>query len=147
MVREALLAVHLLAAATWVGGTVALVFAGVPAIRTLEGEHRALALRTLGQRWRPISWGSIAVLLVTGLILARRDHIFDRPLFWIKLGLVVALAVSSYVHDFRLGPGLARQIREGRPQTLRPRLVVVGWTSFALTLIVPVLGVILVEGS
>src|SRR5215203_5129891 len=29
--------VHLLAAAVWLGGTVALVFAGVPAIRTLQG--------------------------------------------------------------------------------------------------------------
>ena len=32
--------VHLLAACVWVGGSIALVVAGVPAIRTLEGEPR-----------------------------------------------------------------------------------------------------------
>jgi hypothetical protein len=39
-----------------------------------------------------------------------------------------------------LGPSLARQIREGRPQTTRKPLVVVGWANLALTLTVPVLG-------
>ncbi|MDX6410499.1 MAG: hypothetical protein QOE91_15 [Gaiellaceae bacterium] len=40
-----LVAVHLLAAAVWVGGTVALVFVGVPVVRTLEGETRARAMK------------------------------------------------------------------------------------------------------
>ena len=51
--------------------------------------------------------------------------------------------LGAFFHDFVLGPGLARQIREGRPQTLRRRLVVVGWLNFALTLTVPVLGTVL----
>ena len=41
--------VHLLSASVWLGGTVALVFVGVPAIRALEGEARATALRKLGR--------------------------------------------------------------------------------------------------
>ena len=49
----ALVAVHLLAASVWVGGTTALVFVGVPVVRTLEGDSRARALRLLGERWRP----------------------------------------------------------------------------------------------
>ena len=32
---------HVLSACVWVGGTIALVFVGVPAIRRLEGEARA----------------------------------------------------------------------------------------------------------
>ena len=39
-VEEVVVIVHLLAASVWVGGSVALVFAGVPAIRVLEGEPR-----------------------------------------------------------------------------------------------------------
>jgi putative copper export protein len=53
-VEEALLAVHLLAAAIWVGGTVALVFVAVPPVQRLQGEARAALLRELGRRWRPI---------------------------------------------------------------------------------------------
>ena len=45
--EEVVVIVHLLAAMVWVGGSVALVFAGVPAIRTLEGEPRGRAMRAL----------------------------------------------------------------------------------------------------
>ena len=40
--------VHLLAAGIWFGGSTALVFVGVPAIRTLEGEPRGRAMKELG---------------------------------------------------------------------------------------------------
>ena len=46
--------VHLLAAGIWFGGSTALVFVGVPAIRTLDGEPRGRAMKELGLRWRPI---------------------------------------------------------------------------------------------
>ncbi|MGZ8695256.1 MAG: hypothetical protein ACXWYS_07435, partial [Gaiellaceae bacterium] len=71
--EAALVAVHLLAAAVWVGGTVALVFVGVPVVRSLEGEARARAMKMLGTRWRPIGYGSLGVLVVTGLLLAEED--------------------------------------------------------------------------
>jgi len=60
-VESVLVVVHLLAAAVWVGGTIALVFVGVPVVRTLEGETRARALKLLGQRWRPIGWTALLV--------------------------------------------------------------------------------------
>jgi hypothetical protein len=63
----------------------------------------------------------------------------------VKIGLVATLAAGAYVHDFVLGPRLQNQIREGRAQTVRARMVLVGWTSFVLTLAVPVLGVTLAE--
>ena len=40
----ALRILHVLSASVWVGGTVILVFVGVPAIRQLEGEARATAM-------------------------------------------------------------------------------------------------------
>jgi putative copper export protein len=149
-VETAVAALHVLAAAVWVGGTVALVFIAVPMARELEGEQRARALRRLGQGWRPLGWSALAVLGGSGLVLAGWDGVFAGDasarfyaVFAVKVALVVALAAGAYVHDFVLGPGLARQIRAERPQTLRRPLVVVGWCNFALTLTVPVLGTVL----
>ena len=139
--------VHLLAAAVWLGGSVALVFAGVPAIRVLEGEPRGRAMRELGLRWRPLGYGSLVVLALTGVELARHDWSHSRSPFqtvlWVKVGLSAGLVTASYLHNFVLGPRLQAEIKEGRAQATRPSLVVVGWTSLALTIAVPVLGAIL----
>ena len=60
-VETTLVVVHVLGATVWVGGTVALTFIAVPAIRLLTGEPRATAMRALGERWRPIGWGALIV--------------------------------------------------------------------------------------
>jgi putative copper resistance protein D len=141
-----LVAIHLLAAAVWVGGSTALVFVGVPAIRTLEGESRGRAMKELGLRWRPLGYGALLVAALTGIALASRDWesttSFKIVLF-VKVALAICLIVVSYVHNFVLGPRLQAEIREGREQRMRPALVVVGWTSYGLTLALPLLGVAL----
>ena len=141
--------VHLLAAMVWVGGTIALVFVGVPAIRTLDGEPRGRAMKALGLRWRPLGYGALAVLGVTGVELAAHDWNEGRSPFrtvlWVKVALAILLVVFSYVHNYRLGPRLQQEIREGREQATRPSLVVVGWISFALTVTIPVLGAVLAQ--
>jgi uncharacterized membrane protein len=65
VVITALRIVHVLSASVWVGGTVALVVVGVPAIRRLEGEARATAMRTLGRRWRPLGWSAMGVAILS----------------------------------------------------------------------------------
>jgi len=139
--------VHLLAAMVWVGGSVALVVAGVPAIRTLDGEPRGRALRELGRRWRLLGYSALLVLGVTGVPLAQNDYDEGRSPFqtvlWVKVGLSFGLVLFSYLHNFVFGPRLQAEVREGRPQRTRPTLVVVGWISLALTLTVPVLGAVL----
>ena len=139
--------IHLLAACVWVGGSIALIVAGVPAIRILEGEPRHRAMREIGLRWRPLGYGALAVLAVSGVPLAQHDYDEGRSPFqtvlWVKVGLSVALVLVSYVHNFALGPRLQAQVREGRPQTARPPLVAVGYASLALTITVPILGAIL----
>jgi putative copper export protein len=145
-VTGVLVVVHLLAAAVWVGGSTALVFVGVPAIRTLEGEPRGRAMRELGVRWRPLGYGALAVAAVTGVALASREwehRTAFQVVFWVKVALFVCLVVVSYLHNFVLGPRLQAEIRDGRDERTRPALVVVGWTSYALTLALPVLGVAL----
>ncbi len=68
-------------------------------------------------------------------------------MLWVKVGLSIGRARHgrSYLHNFVLGPRLQREIKDGRPQSTRPTLVVVGWTSLALTIIVPILGAILAD--
>ena len=152
VVLTVLRVLHVLSTCVWVGGTVALVFVGVPAIRKLEGEARATALRTLGRRWRPLGWGAMAVAILSGLWLTDEhgglnkdalDSDFDRTLV-LKSVLVVLLCVGALLHDFVLGPRLQRELRENAPEApaTRRRLIVVGWITFALTVAVPVLGVI-----
>ena len=146
---EVVVIIHLLAAMVWVGGSVALVVAGVPAIRVLEGEPRGRAMRELGLRWRPLGYGSLLVAVVTREDDARdhRDEArspFDTVL-WVKVGLTAGLVVASYLHNYVYGPRLQAEIREGRPPNTRPTLVAVGWTSLALTITVPVLGAILAD--
>ena len=147
----ALRTVHLLAAIVWVGGTIALVVVAVPPVQRLEGEARARTLRAFGRRWRPLGWGALAVAIGTGVALAGRAHAFDGTshgfdvVLAVKGACVGLLVVGAYLHDFVLGPGLAEQIREGRPQTLRGILRGIGWLNFALTLTIPVLGAVLSE--
>jgi copper resistance protein D len=147
----ALRTVHLLAAIVWAGGTVALVFVAVPPIQRLQGPERAALLRELGLRWRPIGWSALGIAAVTGVILAQRAHAFDgapHDFDWVlavKAVLVGLLVAGAYLHDYVLGPGLARQVREGRPQSLRPLLVAIGRTNLALTIAIPILGAVLVQ--
>lgn len=148
----ALRIVHLFSATVWVGGTVALVFVGVPAVRKLEGEARATAMRALGRRWRPLGWSAMGVAILSGLWLtnlhggfnsAALSTDFDRTLI-LKSGLVVLLCVGALVHDYVLGPRLQRELRAGEPQApvTRRRLIWVGWFNFSLTVAVPILGAV-----
>lgn len=144
--------VHLLSACVWVGGTVVLVFVGVPAIRKLEGEARATAMRALGRRWRPLGWSAMGTSIVSGLWLTDLhggfneeafSTDFDRTLI-LKSILVALLCAGAVVHDYVLGPRLQRELRAGAPHApaTRRRLVIVGWFNFSLTLAVPILGAV-----
>ena len=141
-----LVAVHLLAAAVWVGGTVALVFVAVPVVAGLAGEARSRSMRALGRRWRPIGYSALFVLGVTGIPLAADDWGSGSGFRWTLLAKVssaVALAALSALHDFVFGPRLARELREGRPPATRSLLVVIGRAAFVFTIVVPLLGVAL----
>jgi uncharacterized membrane protein len=146
---EVVVIIHLLAATVWVGGSVALVFAGVPAIRVLDGEPRGRAMKELGLRWRPLGYSALGIAILTGIVLAAHDRDEARSPFntvlYVKIGLTAALVVVSYLHNYVYGPRLQEEIKEGKPPTTRPTLVAVGWTSLALTITVPILGAILAD--
>lgn len=148
---EALVVFHVLAAAVWIGGTVALVFTAVPVLRRLPHDQRADSVRLLGRRWKPIGWASLATLAASGLWLAFGYWGLDDPgtlateagrLLVAKIAVFVTLVTTAALHDFVLGPRLNRQIRAGAPQTLRLPMQIAGWWTFAATVTLPILGVL-----
>ena len=96
--QDILVAVHFLAAAVWLGGTVALVFVGVPVVRTLEGEARAHAMRALGARWRRIGYAALGLAIVTGIPLATHDWDDDGSSFhWVFAVKAVLVAIGRRI--------------------------------------------------
>src|SRR5919201_1397500 len=91
-VESLLVAIHLLAAAVWVGGTVALVFVGVPVVASLEGEERLRSMRALGRRWRPLGYGALLVLGITGVPLALDDWDAGPGFRWTLLAKICSAA-------------------------------------------------------
>jgi putative copper export protein len=146
-VTGVLVAIHLLAAGIWFGGSTALVFVGVPAVRAVPGEGRSIGMKTLGLRWRPLGYGALIVAALTGIALASRDWQHCTAGFKVVLGVkavvFVCLLVVSYLHNFVLGPRVQAEVRAGGAQPTRRKLVVVGWVSYSLTMALPVLGVAL----
>lgn len=149
--RDLLVVVHVVAAAIWVGGVVALTFVAIPIAQKQDQPARGELLRAFGRRWRPIGWGALAVAIATGIPIADDLGAFDRDvllntrfgrLLLLKSALVALLVALSLAHS-RLGVTLQRQLREGLEPTARRPLVLVGRASLATTLSIPVVAVLL----
>jgi putative copper export protein len=148
-VHDLLVVVHVVTAALWVGGVVALTFVAVPVAQRRDNPVRGELLRDLGRRWRPLGWGALAIAIATGIPIAddlgafERGVLFDTRfgrLLLVKAALVALLVALSVAHN-RLG--LQRQLREDRAPTARRPLVLVGRASLATTLAIPVVAVLL----
>ena len=116
--------VHLLAAILWLGGMFFLAVVGAPVLRAVEPENlRQRLFQALGARFRLVGWGTITVLIASGLLnmryrgLLQWEGVLAEPAFWdgalgralaAKLAAVVIMVVFSGVHDFVLGPAASR---------------------------------------
>lgn len=155
---------HLLAAAVWVGGMAFLALVIVPVVRGPEfARHSATLVRLTAERFRIVGWSALAVSIVTGIVnLAVRGYgiesLRDGSLFdgffghvlAVKLSLVAATVVLALVHDLWLGPR-ASALLETAPSTAdaaaaRRLASWLGRLSFALGIVLVVLGVLLVRG-
>lgn len=97
--------VHLLAAISWIGGTIFLSVVLVPVLKSEPfASQRALLFRTIARRFRVVVWGGIAVLLFTGpLLLHQRGIPITDPSAWpvvlaAKLELVTILLLLTLTH-------------------------------------------------
>jgi uncharacterized membrane protein len=75
-------AIHLLAVVIAVGGTFALRFVVFP---RFEDNERDIEIRkAIVKRWRPIVWGNIVLILMTGLANAHHSYLMvgAKPVYW-----------------------------------------------------------------
>jgi putative copper resistance protein D len=149
---------HVLAAVSWIGGTIFLSVVLAPVLkREPFASQKALLFRTVARRFRMVVWGSIATLLLTGpLLLHERGISIMNPSGWptvlsIKLGLVAILLLFTVAHDLIIGPRVVKILQmptEGRTGLDRTLIVWSPWiarTSLLLTLAVLLAAVVLVR--
>ncbi len=111
MASSILVWIHLLAAVSWIGGTIFLSLVLAPSYRALASKPDAGALfRATARRFRVIVWSAVAVLLMTGplLVVSRGWPLFE-PMRWpsvlgMKLALVGILLLMTLAHDLVFGP-------------------------------------------
>lgn len=108
-------ALHVLAAVTWVGGMIFLSLVLAPLVRSRKAAPEFMALfRSAALRFRPLVWIAMVILVSTGpMLLSRRGiHVTD-PASWtgivtVKLALVSLLLFLTLLHDLLLGPRVSR---------------------------------------
>jgi copper resistance protein D len=134
-----LVALHVLAAVTWLGGVLFLALVGAPALRRVQPPAlRAELFEAIGMRFRVVGWGAVAILLVSGTWLLQlrgwlSPAVLTSGAFWRsgiggalawKLALVAVMLGTSLWHDVAFSPARARAL-EQRPDgvAIRRRLM------------------------
>ncbi len=149
---------HILAAATWVGGIIFLVAVVVPSLR--RAPNPAL-LREAVFRFRTVGWIAFAVLLATGLY-----NLHVRGIGWseltdpafratssgkallVKLACFAVVIALQAVHDFSIGPRALAAMEQGSPEAQRLRKQA-GWfgrINGLITLVIVFCAVVVVRG-
>ena len=149
---------HVLAAVSWIGGSIFLSVVLVPVLRREPFASQKTALiRTTALRFRPVVWGAIAILLLTGpMLLHQRGISMMNPSEWptilsIKLGLVAILLLFTVTHDLVLGPRVGRILQIPAESRTSSDHAMVAWSpwiarsSLILTLAVLLAAVVLVR--
>jgi uncharacterized membrane protein len=92
---QAVLYVHLLAMAFFIGGQV--VF-GVAVVPVLRGDPDRERMRAIARRFGYGSLAALALLVITGAAMASHYHLFGNPTLQWKLALVGAVIGLTIVH-------------------------------------------------
>jgi copper resistance protein D len=128
---------HVLAAVSWIGGTIFLSVVLVPVLRSeLFASQRSLLFRTTARRFRAVVWSAITVLLLTGpLLLYQRGIPIADPSGWpmvlaAKLGLVTILLFLTLIHDLILGPRVGRILQLPTESRTRIDCTLVMWSPW-----------------
>ncbi len=157
-------AIHLLAAAGWVGGSLFLALAVIPGIR--QPQFRPIMpdlLDFIGRRARTLGWGALGTLVVTGVIILLLRGIgpatFLDPAFW-KTGFAHTLGskfaaaglvlILTALHDFGVGVRANELARKdptsAEARRLRRLAIWFARVNLGLAILIVGLSVILVRG-
>lgn len=85
---------HALAAVTWIGGSLFMLLAGRPALRSSDSS--GLVGRALAAEFRPIVATAIGVLIVTGVILSVSRLTSDAACVAYTVTLIAKIALAVY---------------------------------------------------
>ena len=117
-----LVAVHLLAASTWVGGFVAITVVGQVARRTLEQPARIAFFRSLGRAYGILGGAALLIALGTGFALLP-DRSSGTGIAAVVLAAALLAATAAGVRQARRMTRLRRYALEHRDEPgLRQRL-------------------------
>jgi uncharacterized membrane protein len=126
--------VHVFAAIFWLGSLFFLAAVGAPVLRKVEPpELRQQLFKALGEAFRPLGWGLIGTLILTGILILQTRGMLSMalqdPAFWrSKFGIILAWKLAAVglmialqaLHDFKGGPAASR-MRPGSPEALKSR--------------------------
>lgn len=153
---------HILAAVVWIGSLVYSMFAVAPALKHL-GAPRSYAINMIAaRRFSPLTWASVAVLIVTGIYavagnLDKLSPLFGQPagtILFIKLVLVAALVVILLLQIYTLSPKMKKLINPATPKNQENALEMSragnsinfwSWTHLITGIVVIILGTFLAE--
>ena len=157
---QAIVAIHVVAAVTWLGGMLFLVMVMVPLVRRDAGPGFAW-LRQAAERFVPVAWISMVLLALTGGYLAT-DHwgigvgdffsggIHFINILQIKTALFLVVILVSLAHDFWLGPMMMDRLdaarQSGQPPPRGPArtfVLLVARTNLVMVVAIVVLAVMM----
>ena len=110
---------HLLATVTWIGGMIYVNLALIPSLTAIDPPQRGRLLGAVAGRFAILAWGSVVVLLVTGLLKTPPGQLF-RPsttfgailalkhaltLLMVFAGLLVTLVIAPKLGTLTPKPG------------------------------------------
>jgi uncharacterized membrane protein len=128
---------HMLAAVSWIGGTIFLSVVLMPVLkREPFVSQRAMFFRTIARRFRVVIWGAIVILLLTGPPLIHQRGIpIMNPSGWpmilsVKLGLVGILLLLTLTHDLIIGPRVGRILQIPTESRSRFDHTLVAWSPW-----------------
>jgi putative copper export protein len=102
--------IHLVAGAVWAGGIAQIVIAWLPHVRSLRLGQRSSVVGGVLERFGGVALPAFAVVVVAGVVnavieLGRPAELWTTSygrVLMVKIALVAAIGVASYVHAFRL---------------------------------------------
>ena len=141
---------HFTAAVTWIGGMIFSPLVLIPVLKIIDPPPKRMELiSAVGRRLRVVGWICIGILLFTGvtMLISHPRYVedlaatgFNQPL-GIKLALVAIMVGFSFLHDFVLGPKMARA--PGNPGLSRKIMIMIARVNLLVGLAVIAAGALL----
>ena len=104
---------HLLAMSTWIGGIFFYIIVLAPSLKALEPPQAGKLVGAITKRYVPITWGSLVVLVVSGILIANSRGVLGVQLgstygvmLFIKHLITLLMIVNGVIISAVIGPKL-----------------------------------------